>query len=764
MAIANTYADLLTEELIKAQLEAGNNLTGPELEALVEALIADLDLSVPQFGASSYYVTRLGSSSASSFNSTFEDIRQDLRVLYRDMIKLTTASTQSVERWRVEATQLEKQLIDLEERIENLLILTQDTEGNQAVLIDNFSDTNKTDLSLTDAEVDIECQAIEMATSSSEAITRVFLNDLDLRRDVSFKVRTTRNFSGREDAAETDLVDIFRQESQTWWTSVRMSKPQPVTCELLVQLDRTAPVKISRIFIDLLHSSESSPLFITPLYSVDNQNFAQLPTNTFSMKAQTRAVFSFSEVEARWIKFIITKRAPDPSSSLTDFSYQFGFKGIHFFQQAFVSGADNKQQFFSKPLFAVDQNAAVVEFEKVTLETCERVEADTEINYFITASDTLADLQNPADGGTFDKDTAIWFPISPVNRAVPQHPNILDIGDIDDIVIGDTETVRVSYDGSQIGVDNDKVNPAESFQLLSLSGNTIQDDAITSTARYTFANENDRILNYQIKDTAYTGTTSADPLLINETNIELFRNVGAQGITPGDVANQVRGIQKGWRFTDPFYSCVIEITNPEGLELDVGDQPITIDDVQYTNKISNTVLTGKTSTQSGIHRIQVHKNNWREVTPNLSTLAAVQAADPLYPFNHKLLIEGYQYNASYPDTSEKVYVGVDLFAEILMRRVSPFDIANNLKADNFDYYALDRDAPNTHTGDGTANSPTRVFVLKVDEENPDFVNERFTIRFNRINQLQKYLRLRADLLTEDAQIAPALHSYKIKLG
>lgn len=765
MAIESTYRELLLEEFIKAQLEAGNNLSGAEIEAVVESLIDSLDLSVPQFDASSYYVERLSSSSAATFNTTLENIRQDLRVLYRDMIKLTSSSTESIERWKLEATQLEKQLIDLEERIENLLILTQDTEGNQAVIIDNFSDTAKIDLSLTTTEVDIECQAIEMATNTSEAITRIFLNNLDLRRDVSFKIRTTRNFNGREDSVETDLTDIFRQESQTWWSSVRMSKAQPVTCELLVQLDRNEPIRLSRIFIDLLHSSESSPLYITPLYSIDNQNYSQLPTNTFSLKAKTRAVFSFSEIEARWIKFLITKRAPDPSSSLTDFSYQFGFKAIHFFQQEFVSGNENKQQFFSKPLFAINQNGAVVEFEKLTLETCERVETNTEINYFVTASDTLADLQNPVDGGTFDKDTATWFPISPLNRAVPEHPNILDIGDIDDIVIGDTETVQISYDGSQIEVDDDKVNPAESFQLLSLNGNTIQNNAITAASvRYTFANENDRILNYQIKDTTYTGTTSGDPLSINETTIELFRNVGEQGITPGDITKQVRNIQKGWRFVDPFYSCVVEITNPEGLEIDVGDQPITIDDVRYTNKISNTVLTGKTSTQSGIHRIKIHKNNWKEVTPNLSTLELLKAADPLYPFNHKLLIEGYQYNALYPNTSEKIYTGVDLFAEILMRQASPFDIANNLKADNYDYFALDRDAPNTHTGDGGTNSPTRVFVLKVNEENPDFVNERFTIRFNRINQLQKYLRLRADMITEDGQISPALHSYKIKLG
>jgi len=54
--------------------------------------------------------------------------------------------------------------------------------------------------------------------------------------------------------------------------------------------------------------------------------------------------------------------------------------------------------------------------------------------------------------------------------------------------------------------------------------------------------------------------------------------------------------------------------------------------------------------------------------------------------------------------------------------------------------------------------------LKIDETNPDFQSEQFMIRFSLINQLRKYLRFRADLKTSNAEVTPALHSYKIKLG
>ena len=96
-----------------------------------------------------------------------------------------------------------------------------------------------------------------------------------------------------------------------------------------------------------------------------------------------------------------------------------------------------------------------------------------------------------------------------------------------------------------------------------------------------------------------------------------------------------------------------------------------------------------------------------------------------------------------------------------MRRISVFDLVDSTNIDDFKEYAFDRDAPNTHVG---GNSPTRVFTVKVEDTNPDFVNERFLLRFNLIDQQFKHFRIRADLSTEDAKVTPALDSYKVKLG
>lgn len=766
MAIEATYRQILINEFIKRQLQQGTLVSAQDLEDQISAALDSLDLSAPQFKAENFYVTEKTSSSASLMVNTLTGMREDLRALYKNMILLSKVSIEAVERWEVDAVNIEKKLIDLEERIENLLLLTQETDGYNAIFVDNLTDTAWTDLTLSTTENDLKGGQVTMSpTPGSES--RVFLNNLEILKDVDFRVRTSVDFLARVDAVTSELTDMFHQESKTWWTNVQMRKQKPTTCELTVRLSPDGPVSISKIFLALHDSAESSPMNITPLYSVDNRTYQQLPTNTFTLEARTTATFSFQAVQAQWVKFILTKRGPDPSSGLEFFNYQFGFKEIAFFDEGF--SANTRQQFISRPISIIGQDRAPLEFERLTLETCERVEDGTKINYFITTSN---DPTVPINPDTGEPTAGVWIPISPVQRTVQPYPVILSVGDTTEVTVGDDETVTISYDGRSS--DASFVNPGRTFRLLSLNSTTgaVEDTEVDPTkqstiSRYGFVNTNERILNYQIKDSDQGDPGTA--LIFDPNSLSIFRNVGEQGITPGDADKQVRDVQIGWKFEDPYYSCVIEITNPEGLEIDVGDSPIIIDDVTYTNKIDATVLTGKSgiigdrNRESGLHTIRVHKNNWAEVTPDLNTLSELSTADPLYPFNHKLLIEGYAYGTSYPDTSEKIYTGADLFAESRLTRVSIFDLINNIVADNYDVFAVDRDTPNSHYPSNT-NEPTQVFVVKVDEENPDFQNERFVIRFRLVNERRTHVRLRADFTTENEAITPSLDSYKIKFG
>ena len=748
MSIDTTYRKILTENFLLDELKKGEIPSAEEIQDKVNDLIATLDLTKPQFKADDFTVESRGSSSASSFNSAQLAILQDLRALYKEMLSLGDVATDSYERWALESDVLEKRLADLEDRIQNLLLLTRDTEGYHSYLVDNFSDATLVDRDLSTATVDPVAGLVVLGPTNTTD-TRLYLNDLDVNKDISFKIRSTIDFVSRNDAARASLANIFKQTSATWWTNITMRSAKPVTCELVVKLGEE-PVTLSRIFMRLHDTTRSTPVTVTPLYSVDNFTFSQLPTLTYTQQIRSQGTFAFEEVEAKWIKFILTKTGPDPITNSSSIVYQFGFKEISFYTEGF--DIEDEQMVVSVPLSvtSLSNPNEKVEFSKLTVEVCERVETDTEIKYFVTASD---DPTVPITAST------IWIPVSPVSSLSTNQPAVVDLGDLEEIEKGVDEAVGISYDVEE---DDELINPAAEFHLLSLDANgVVQDETITADdVRYAFTNENERILDYQLKDVEYDGS-GGDPLTIDENRIVLFRNVGAKGLGPEDPESLVRGIQRGWKFEEPFYITTVEIKNPTGISIDFGDRPVFIDDVKYTNLVGPTVLTGKTPTTTGLHVIKVQKDNWLAVEPDLITLDDLKEADKLYPFNHKLLVEGYNYPTNYDANAERVYVGVDVFASELMKKVSIFDLAGSVDVDQWKFYALDRDAPDTHE-DG--NLPTRVIVVKVDNETADFSNERFVLRFNLINQRYKYLRFRADLSTENEKVSPALDSYKIKLG
>lgn len=753
MSIETRYREILIEQFISAKVKAGEIPSAQDIQDEVELILDSMDLSVPQFEASSFQVlpktnTTKESASASKFNSTFKALKEDLRVAFSEMLYLGKTTTGDFERWRLESEVLEKRLIDLEDRIENLLLLTKDTEGYHSFIIDNFTDGTLVDQELTTALLDPSAQLVTINEDiQTDTVSRIFLDDIDPETSITFKVKTTESFVARKDAVGSSLHNPFKQSNSIWWTEITTSKSIPVSCELTIKLSDT-PISLTKILLELHDSSRSSPMVITPLYSVDNYNYFQLPTSTYTQEVRSDGVFSFSPVQVTHIKFVLIKSGPDPVD-LSKLTYQFGFKEISFYQNSFLS--EEGSQLFSRPLSILDSiTNDPIPFSKVSLETCERIEEGTDIKYFIYPSnDSLAPVT----------DSTVWFPISPVNRVTPSAPLLLYLGDIEEVEIGVDEVLTLSYNG--LTSDADASNPSNEFQLLSLSGSTLFDQAVpTSKARFAFFNSNERILNYQIKDTSYTGS-GLDPIDIDTNSIILFRNVGEKGLGEDELTDLVRDIQRGWSFEDPYYSCVIQILNPNGMSINVGSNEIIVDDKFYSNSIPASILSGKTSLTTGIHRIKVNKNNWLHVTPQLQTLDELKAADTLYPFNHKLLIEGYDYDTSYPSSSEKVYTGADLFAEVLMVKVSSFDLTRSVGNDMLTYFATDRDVPDTHAG---GNESTLVFLIKVDETNPDFTNERFVLKFKQVNQRFNYLRLRADFSSESNDITPALDSYKLKVG
>lgn len=726
MAIRDTYAELILEKILKEILDEGNVPTAAEIANRFDEFVAVNDISKPLFVADNYKVNFGEPASATKMNNTNAAILQDLKVIYRHLFKISNRALENFDRWRTESRLLECQLGALEERIDALVLTSSDTAGFFNFVQDNFVDTSKVDLSQTTAFVNVDKNTVSIGTNTSGP-TRIDLNDLR-DEDIEFTVLSRNHLVSTTSAEGSRTRNVTRDTTSFWQERVNTNKPDQVTIELKINLQTIQ--EISRIDVDLHQSNMNSAVQITPMLSTDNFNFTQLPISTFTRSIVDKTTFQFAPTRAKWVKFIITKTGFDVLHNGL-YTYEFGIDEISMYREGFPV-SDTGSTLYSKTLSVNDESGQPEEFSKIVLETCEDIPEGTSIDYFVAA---LNDPNEVVSSGSFVQ-------IDPLNRkSSTSSPTVLDFGDLNPITISN---IKLSYDPT--ASSDPFINPGKSFQLVqSISGtNAVISSGEASAPRYSFLNSNERILDHII----------GSGVIIAKGTMELWRNVNSKGVT-----TKVRGRQAGWGFEDPYYKTTVYVDNPSGMDIDFGGKAVIID---------GTAQTGKTIISQGRHTISVHKDNWKTIdTTNVTNLTTLKSADALYPYNHRYLVEGLVYPSVYPDTDEKIYRGFDIVAEFFAKEVSVFDLINNVPPDDYSKFALDIDVEDTGAtilGIPTTKEPATVFLIKVDENNPDFINEDFLLKFKSANSLFKYLRFKAVLKTTDTDITPFLDSYRIKIS
>ena len=727
--IRDTYAELIMESILREILNEGTAPTAAEITTRFDDFVAAYDISQPLFIGEDYSVEPGEVSSIAQYNGANAAILQDLKVLYRHLFSTTNQSIKGFERWKKEAEVLEERLQELEERITNLLLVADDTEGYFNFMYDNFATTSKVDLTNTTAYVNVGKSLVTIGTSTSGG-TRLDLSGLDPNKDIEFSVLSRNNLASVQQASKSELKNAVSDKANFWQNRVITTSATPVSIELKVKLP--AKKTVSRIDIDLHSANANSAVQITPMYSVDNYNYNQLPTTNFTRSVVKKGAFQFTPVQASQIKFIMTKTGADQVVG-NQYAYEFGVDDISFYNEQFTAttSQDTGAVFISKPLSVVDTASQPEQFSKVTLKVCEEVPTGTSIDYYLTASN---DLTVPISSG-------IWTAISPNNRSNPTNPTVIDFGDLDETTVSG---VKVSYDATE--TDLRFVNPDKDFTIVEsvAAGVATETAAIASDQRYSFLNSDDYILDHCI----------ASGIQIAKKTLEVWRNVAVVATT-----DKVRGEIVGWGYSDPYYSTTVYVSNAVGTDIDWGGKAVLIDGIART---------GTFTVSQGAHKIQVHKDNWKEVLQtSVNSLTALKAADSLYPYNHRYLVEGFGYPALYPSTDEKVYHGFDIMAEYLMKEVSAFDLINNVADSDYAKFAIDKDMPDAAGlvgGTITAKEAMSVILLKVDTGSSDFINERFIVKFKSANTLYKYLRLKAVLKTTKSTITPAIDSYQIKIA
>lgn len=333
----------------------------------------------------------------------------------------------------------------------------------------------------------------------------------------------------------------------------------------------------------------------------------------------------FHDASVKWLKFRFTKEHYDYQRGL-HFVYEFGARSFQFSRLTYHS---EEAVLMSKPLSLSDAQGRPMVFSQVSLEVCEDLPAGTDIQYFLSFD----------DGQSFSA-------IAPLGRPQQDTPSLIQLDQLQEV--------------------------------------QTQDFGLDLTTAYHYQHPHHILLSHVLPDNLVPGS------------LKLWRNLGTKGRL-----TTVRQGLSGWGIDGQYYVCAIQVTNPDGLVLNLGPTTMEINRVPRTGSIllppgtytirSNRAFWSHLYNQSG--RIVTYFKLATELGDGTfrgqrADGYRITVRDPLYPYNHKLLIEGIDYDPAAGAVRNLTYPGVDLFAETLMRQTSEVELTHNPDCANLQHFAL----------------------------------------------------------------------------
>ena len=206
----------------------------------------------------------------------------------------------------------------------------------------------------------------------------------------------------------------------------------------------------------------------------------------------------------------------------------------------------------------------------------------------------------------------------------------------------------------------------------------------------------------------------------------------------------ILGAERGWKI-DPLskrYVTTVYVDALEGKQIDFGPKSLIVNG----REVSGVVLLNQ-----GYSVIQISDINYGVVAAGLTTTAELKAVDPLYPYNHKLLVSGYDYPGNF--SGDKIYTGVDEYFSSLMKYVAP-DYFTFLEVSDPDFYNVFT----IEEVDGTL-----YFKIKVNKTDASWSQELCDITWTYQSTDSNHLWVKAILSSDSLQNTPKLESFSVKV-
>lgn len=246
-------------------------------------------------------------------------------------------------------------------------------------------------------------------------------------------------------------------------------------------------------------------------------------------------------------------------------------------------------------------------------------------------------------------------------------------------------------------------------------------------------NSNEKILNYYIP-------LENKEKFIKET-LKIKRNVCQK-------SNQkLYGINSGWYKSGNSISTYFEIKSLEGKYINLGTSGASLDGRR---------VTGKVFVSEGIHKFETSINNYVNIfeiestQSEYSVLTANQlrSLDPLYPFNHKYIIEGFQYNENY--IGKKVYKQMEKNFSFLLKEVSNQRFLSDENLETYTFISFEE----------------KIFIkVKNKQNSSEIMLEEFDISCKKRNNAnnENLLYIKAILNSSDVKVTPKIDQIQVRV-
>ena len=353
------------------------------------------------------------------YNSNISEIYDDVNNLYEELIDQFTVVLKDFDYYDTARHQWLHRIQTLESTLQDLILVAADTEGYVYSVHDSFIDRTKIDLDYSTCEINTDAGIVSLRESMSGIIRVDMSHYYDV---VNFPILAEAKFA--KDIISNTLFPLsrfgyaFAETGSSWMQNIVSRTSGEIQVGFIMDI---SPMIEEGIYISRIEVSGQSPkpMYLQPLYSIDNINFIALPmgfgSGVKSVIPNKNTVWNFDQIRARYIKFIVGKSIED--EQVSDFGgpaykYVIGFKSIKFFKM----GYDSVSVLYSKPYEVVDPADEAMTIDKASLVVDEDLQTGTSIEYFLSLG-----TNNSSDPTQFN-----WAPISSANDPDPKEQQVID--------------------------------------------------------------------------------------------------------------------------------------------------------------------------------------------------------------------------------------------------------------------------------------------------------------------------------------------------